>query len=84
MHFSSIDRTLSGATTLGQSGLGSIFQTSNITGTSSSDGFMSYQDTRWGEGYPSAEIQLVYSTTSADWANLLAICHPTEINLSRT
>ena len=25
-------------------------------------------DTRWGEFYPSAEVQSVYSTASADWA----------------
>ena len=27
------------------------------------------QDTRWGVSYPSAEVQSVYSTASADWAN---------------
>ena len=51
-----IDRTLSGATTPGQSGPGSdsrervlcIPQSSSITGTSSSDYVVSYQDTRWG------------------------------------
>ena len=51
-----IDKTLSGATTLGQSGPRSddkegalcIPQSSSITGTSLSDCFMSYQDTHWG------------------------------------
>ena len=28
------------------------------------------QDSRWGASYPSAEMQLVYSTALADWANL--------------
>ena len=57
-----IDRTLSGATTQGQSGPGSdgnegvlhIRQSSNITEASSSDFFVSYPE---GESYPSAEMQ---------------------------
>ena len=60
--------TLSGATTPGQSGTGSggnewvfcIPQSSSITGTLSSDGFESDQDTHGGY-YPTAEVQLVYS-----------------------
>ena len=78
MQFSSIrpiDRILSGATTPGQSGPGSdgiegvicIPQSSSNTGTSPSDCLVSYQDTRWG-GYPSAEVQSMYSTVPADWA----------------
>ena len=61
MQFSSfglIDRTLSGATTPGQSGHGSdgnegvlrIPLSSSITGASPSDCLASYQDTRWGRG----------------------------------
>ena len=50
-----IHRTLSGATTLGQSGLGSdgnkgvlrILQSHSITDASPSDCLMTYQDTRW-------------------------------------
>ena len=67
-HFSSIwpiDRTLSGATTLGQSGPGSdgnegvlhIPQSSNITGASPSDFLVSYRGHSSGEFYPSAEKQ---------------------------
>ena len=70
-----IDRILSGATTLGQSGPGSdgnegvllIPQSSSITGASPSDCLVSYQDTLGGgRSYPSAEVQLVHSTASAD------------------
>ena len=79
MQFSSIwpiDRTLSGATTLGQSGPGSngnevvllIPQSSCITGTSPSDCLVSYLGHLLGESYPSAEKQSVYSTAPADWA----------------
>ena len=62
---------LSGATILGQSRPGSngnegvlhIPQSSSITGTSPSDCLVSYQGHLLGEGsYPSAEVQLVYST----------------------
>ena len=72
-----IDRTLSDATTPGQSGSGSdgnegvlyIPQGYNITGTSPSDCLVSYPGHSLGEGsYPSAEKQLVYSPTPADWA----------------
>ena len=73
MQFSSIwpiDRTLSGATTLGLSGPRSdgnervlhMPQSSCITGTSPSDCLVSYlPHSLWGS-YPSVEVQLVYST----------------------
>ena len=68
----SIDRTLSGATTPGQSGSGSdsnegvlcIPQSSSIPGTSLSHCLVSYP--KWGS-YLSAEEQTVYSTAPADW-----------------
>ena len=72
-----IDRTLSGATTLGQSGPGSddnegmlyISQSSSITGTSPSDCLVSYPGHQlWGKSYSSAEMQSDYSTALADWA----------------
>ena len=69
--FWSIDRTLSGATTLGQSGPGSddnedvlrIPQSPGITGTSPTDRFVSYLGHLFGGGgsYSFAEKQLVYS-----------------------
>ena len=70
-----IDRTLSGATTLGLSGPGSngneevlcIPQNSSITGTSQSDCLVSYLEHLLEESYHSAEMQLVYSTAPADW-----------------
>ena len=73
-----IDRTLLGATTPGQSGLGSngnkevfcIPQSSRITGASPSDCLVSYPGHSLGESYPSAEIQLVYSIAQVDWARL--------------
>ena len=75
MQFSSfrlIDRTLSGATTLGQSGSGSdvlcIPQSLSITGASPSDCVVSYSGHLL-ESYPSAEKQLVYSTAPANWAS---------------
>ena len=80
MQFSSIwpiDRTLSGATTLGQSRPGSngsegvlcIPQTSRITGTLLSDCLVSYlgHTLWWWWGLtPSAEMHLVYSTAPAN------------------
>ena len=71
-----IDRTLSGATTPGQSGPGSngneevfrIPQSSSITGTSPSDCLVSYPAHSLGKFYPSAEKQLVYSTPPTNWA----------------
>ena len=68
---------LSGASIPGQSGPESngnegvlrIPQSPSITGTSPWDCLVSYQDTRWWWPYPSAELQSLYSTTSADGAN---------------
>ena len=45
-----------------------IPQSSNITGASLLDRLMSYPGDLLGKSYLSAEIQLVYSTASADWA----------------
>ena len=71
-----IDRILSGAITLNQSGHGHdgnkrelyILQSSNITGTSTSDCLMSYSGCSLKESYPSSEKQSVYSTAPADLA----------------
>ena len=69
--------TLSGATTLGQSGpwtddnegVLNILQ-SPRTGASQLDGLMSNPShTLETESYPSAKMQLVYSTTTPDWAS---------------
>ena len=68
-----IDRTLSGATTLGQSGPGSndnegvlcILQSSSITGVSQSDCLMSGHLLRG--SYLSAEMLAVYSTAPTNW-----------------
>ena len=65
-----IDRGLSGATILSQSGPGSdgfegllhIPESSNITGTSPSDCLVSYPGRSLGKSYPSAEKQSVRST----------------------
>ena len=70
-----IDKTLSGATTLGQSGPGSdaneevlcIPQYSRITKVSPLDQFMSYLGHSMGKSHPSAEIQWVYSAALAVW-----------------
>ena len=75
-----VNRTLSGATTPDLSGPGSdnnkgvlrIPQNSSITGDSPSDCLMSYPGHSLGEFYSTAEKQLGYSTTPADWA----IAHP--------
>ena len=72
--FSSIWPT--GATTPAQSGPGSngnegmlrILQSPSITGTSLSDGLVSYSGHSLEGFYPSAEMQSVYSTAPADWA----------------
>ena len=71
-----INRTVSGATTSGQSGPGSdgnegalfFSQSSNITGASPSDCLMSYlgHSSRVGV-YPSAEMKSVYSTAPNNW-----------------
>ena len=72
-----IHRTLSGATTPGQSGPGSdgnegvllISQSSSITGTSLSDCLVSYSRTLvWGGLILLQLKQLVYSTITANWA----------------
>ena len=71
------DRTLSGATTPGQSGPGSdrneevfsIHLSFRITGASLSDCLVSYPGhLLWGI-LPSTEMQLVYSTAPAGWAD---------------
>ena len=72
----SIDKTLSDATMPDQSGPGSngneevfcIPQSLNITGASPSDCLVSSAGHSLGEFYPSAEMQLVYSASAADWA----------------
>ena len=79
-----IDRTLSGATTPGQSGLGSdsneevlcIPQSSSMTRTPPSDCLVSYRTFfgGGGESYSSAEKQSMYSIAPADWARL-GECH---------
>ena len=71
-----IDRTLSGATTLSQSGTGSdgnkgillIPQSSSITDASPSDCLVLYPEHSMRESYPFAEMQSVYSRSLADWA----------------
>ena len=71
-----IDRTLSGATTLGQSGPESdgneevlyIPQSSSITGASPPDCLVSYPGHSLGESYSFAEMQSVYSADPVDWA----------------
>ena len=70
-----IDKTLSGATTLGQIEPESdgnkevlcIPQSSSITRKSPSDCLVSYPRHLLGESYPSAEKQSVYSTASTNW-----------------
>ena len=72
----SIDRTLSGATTLGQRGPGSdgIPQSSSITGNSPSDCLVSYLGhSLIGESYSSTEKQSVYSTAPAEWATRIFV-----------
>ena len=73
-----IDKTLSGATTPGQSGPGSngneevlrFPQSFSITGGSPSDCLVSYPWHSLGESYPSSEMQLVYYAAPADWAKV--------------
>ena len=68
MQFSSIDRALSGATILGQSGPGRndnegvlrIPQSPSITGASPSDCLVSYTGHSWGGAYPTA-VGVFYS-----------------------
>ena len=85
----SIDRTLSGATTPGQSGPQSnanegvlcIPQSSSIIGASPSDCLVPYPGHSWWwwGSYFSEEMQLVYSTASADWAQTILGCIPLKI-----
>ena len=71
-----MDRTLSGATTPGQSetesddykGVLRIPQSFSMTGGSPSDFLVSCPGYLFGESYSSAEMQLVYSTTLPNWA----------------
>ena len=73
-----IDWILTGVTSPGQSGLGSngnegvlqILQSSRITEASPSDILMLYPGHSLGGSYPSAKMQLVYSTAPADWADI--------------
>ena len=70
-----IDRILSGAIIPGQSGPRSdgnkgalcIPQSFSITETTASDCLVSYTGNSLMGSYPSAELQLVYSTAPADW-----------------
>ena len=79
-----IERTLSGTTTLdlrrsrsnGNEEVLYIPQSSSITLTSPSDCLVSYPGHSWGESYPSAEKQSVYSIAPAEWAiGWLILCH---------
>ena len=71
-----IDKTLSGATTLSQSGPGSNgyekefhFPQTFETGASPSDGLCQIQDTIWGRDLtPLQRLQSVYSTAPVEWA----------------
>ena len=67
--------TLSGTTTLGQSGPGNNgsegvldIPQSSRAGASPSDSLVSYSGLSLGEYYPIEEMQSVYSTSPADWA----------------
>ena len=74
-----IDKTLSSASILGQSRLGSdgndgllcISQSSSVTGTLSSDCLMLYQEHSLGESYFSTKMQSVYSAAPAEWVSYL-------------
>ena len=88
-----VDRTLS---TSGHSGPGwngnegvlSILQSSSITGASSSDYLVSYPERSFGESYPSAKMQSVFSAAPADWESLKldfkAMFQVIDANLSST
>ena len=73
-----IDRTLSGATTPGQSGAGNndnngvlcILQSSSITGTSPSNYLVSYPEHSLVESYLSADMKSVYSSAPVDLAKI--------------
>ena len=68
------ERTLSGATTPGQSGSGNnsnegVLRIPQISKSLPLDGLMSYPGHWLGQGsYLAAEIQLVYCTATANWA----------------
>ena len=76
---SSIDRTLSCAPPLGQSGTGSdgnkvilcIPQNSSVTGASPPDFLMLYVGQSLGVSYPTAGKQSVYSASPADFAKII-------------
>ena len=78
-----IDGTLTGTTTLGQSGPGNngnkgvlhILQSSR-TEVSPLGGLVSYQGCSLDGGYPAAEMQSVYSTAPANLASYIWICSP--------
>ena len=71
-----IDKTLSGASTPGQSAHGNdgnegvlhIPQSSSITEASPFGCLVSYPGHLLGQSYPSAEMQSLYSAAPADWA----------------
>ena len=63
-----IERALSAATTPGQSGPGSN-DNEGVLHTPQSSSYLGYSLGRR-ESYPSAEMQLVYSTALANWAGL--------------
>ena len=68
-----IDRTLSGATTLGSDGNKGVFRilpNSSTAGPSPSDSFVCYSGRSLGESHPSTERQSVYSIVLADWARI--------------
>ena len=52
----------------GNEGVFHIPQGHSIAGTSTSDCLVSYLGHSLGVSYPSAEVQLVYSTATANWA----------------
>ena len=83
------DRSLSGATTPGQTGrkgdgndrVPCIPQSSSITRSSQSDYLLSYVGNSMGErSYLSAEIQLGYSTIPADWVATFVDLFYNEVN----
>ena len=73
-----MDRSLSDATTPGQSGPGNdgnegvlrILQSPSITEASSSNCLVSYSGHSLEESYPSVEMQSVYSAVPANWARI--------------
>ena len=87
-----IDRTLSDATTPGQSGSCSdgseevlrISQSYSITGTSPLNCLSSYTGHSLGGSYCSAKKQLVYSTAPVNWAGFFRFVHSPYINFPYT